>query len=151
MEYRRALALVAAALVLCFGALAAVVVLSRSEDGVAVDALLSEELTSQIARSEALGRDVVDFAALTDFPWQRLYLIDPGTPRQAVDDALGFDFDGELNFTAGKLLIFVDDGRLARFADYRGEGRFEGIERPIAAFDRAQARFAIADLVLRPR
>ena len=58
---------------------------------------------------------------------------------------------GDLAFRTGDLLIFVRDGHVARFADYRGEGRFEGVERPIARFDRDDAVFRVRSLVIRPR
>ncbi len=64
---------------------------------------------------------------------------------------LGRPWHGELQFRTGDLLIFLRDGKLARFADYRGEGRFEGIDRPFARFDRDDAVFRVRSLVIRPR
>ncbi len=40
---------------------------------------------------------------------------------------------------------------VARFADYRGEGHFEGVKRPIARIDRDDAVFSVRSLVIRPR
>lgn len=150
MEVGRALLLVGAALALCFAALGAVVLAQRDEDGIAVDALRSERLTLEVAKADRLDRDV-DFAALTDFDWDRLYIADPRVDRDALDRALGFEFEGDVGFITGPLLIFVRDGELARFADYRGEGAFSGIRRPVAAFDRAHAVFTVDALIMRPK
>jgi hypothetical protein len=72
------------------------------------------------------------------------------TTRAQVSRELGFAWKGDLQFRTGDLLIFLHDGELARFADYRGDGRFEGVERPFARFDRADAVFRVRSLVIRP-
>ena len=71
--------------------------------------------------------------------------------RAQLTRELGFPWEGDLEFRTGEILIFLRDGELARFADYRGEGRFEGIDRPFARFDRDDAVFRVRSLVIRPR
>ena len=48
----------------------------------------------------------------------------------------------------GELLIFLRDGQVARFADYRGLGRFTGFATPIDALPRARAVLRVRDLVV---
>ena len=59
--------------------------------------------------------------------------------------------EGRLAFGTGDLLIFVRRGHVARFADYRGEGRFAGVRRPVARFARDDAVFSVRSLVIRPK
>jgi hypothetical protein len=147
----RALTAVAIALVVCFAVLGTVVYVTRDEDGVAVDAILSEQLTRAVNESER-DQEPVDLAYLTPFLWDRVVVFDARTPRDDVSRELGFDWHGELEYTAQStdLFVFVRDGKLVRFADYRGVGRFEGLERPFASLTPDQAVFEVRDLVARP-
>ena len=146
----KVLAAVIAAFALCLGTLAAIVMLGKADDRLAVDSSLSEQLTRRIALAEDRSEDV-DFRRLADFPWDRLLIVQPGTPRERISRALGFEWRGDLNFQTGELLIFARDGEVARFADYRGEGRFEGIERPIAQLPRDRSVFTVRSLVIAPK
>ena len=74
----RALIAVGAALALAFAGLGLVVYLNRSEDLVAVDNLLSERLTRAFQLAEGRGEDV-DLARETDFAWDRVLFVEPGT------------------------------------------------------------------------
>jgi hypothetical protein len=146
----RALAAVGAALVFLLLVLGAVVYLNRDEDAIAVDNLLAESITREIGTAEQRGADV-HLADVTDFEWDLVLLAARTATREDISRELGRDWTGDLAFRTGDLLIFVRDGHVARFADYRGEGRFEGVERPVESFDRDAAVFSVRSLVIRPR
>jgi hypothetical protein len=146
----RALIAVGAALALGIGILVLAIVLTRDEGGIAIDNLLSERFTRAVALSQ--GRDdPVDLRVLAPFAWDRVLIVEPGTPRDAISRRLGREWTGEPGFEAGELLILVDRGRVARFFDYRGEGRFAGVPQPIAELPREDAVFVVSDLVITPR
>jgi hypothetical protein len=148
----RALVAVGAALLLCFAGLGALVYFTRDEDTVAVDSVLAEALTKAVAESEQRG-EPVDLSRLTDFSWDRVVVYVPGTPKQAVSRALGFEFKGDLPYDAesSEVFVFADGGKLARFADYRGHGIFVGLRRPIDRLTPAQAVFTVHNMVAQPR
>lgn len=146
----RALTAVGAALVLALLVLGLAVYVTRDEDNIAVDNLLSEEITRAIGTAEDRGEDV-DLAALTDFPWDEVVIAERDATRAEVSQELGRAWKGDLRFRTGDLLIFLRNGEVARFADYRGEGAFAGIPRPFARFDRDDAVFTVRSLAIRPR
>jgi len=125
----RALIVIGAALALAFAGLGLVVYLNRSEDLVAVDNLLSERLTRSFQLAEGLGQDV-DLARETDFAWDRVLFVEPGTPPSRISRALGSTFRGSPSFQGGELLVFARGTRMVRYADYRGRGVFARIPRP---------------------
>jgi hypothetical protein len=145
----RALTAVGAALVLALLVLGLVVYVNRDESGIAVDNLLAEDITRAIGTAEDRGADV-DLGRIAKFEWDELVIAERDATRAQLTRELGFPWEGDLEFRTGDILIFLRKGRLARFADYRGEGRFEGIERPFAHFDRADAVFRVRALVIRP-
>jgi hypothetical protein len=147
----RVLAAVGAALMLCFGIFGGVVYLTADEDTVAVDAVLAERITRAVAVAEQRG-EPVDLARLAPFAWDRVIIYPPGTPKHLVDAALGFEFKGDLKYTveSSEVFVFVDGGQLARFADYRGRRRFEGLGRPVDELQRDRAVFEVRDGVARP-
>ncbi len=59
-----------------------------------------------------------------------MLLVQPGTSRDAISQQLGSEWTGIDTVDGGDLLIFLRDDEVVRFADYRGNGRFEGFERP---------------------
>ncbi|HWT26209.1 MAG TPA: hypothetical protein VN213_22060 [Solirubrobacteraceae bacterium] len=146
----RALLAVGALLALAFIGFGLVIYLSRDEDLVAVDNLLSERLTRAFQLAEGRGADV-DLARETDFPWDRVLIVQPGTPEPRITRALGSRFHGMESFDAGELLVFARGSRMVRYADYRGRGVFARIERPVAELSRAEAVFRVRDLVIFPR
>lgn len=146
----RALAAIGALLALAFIVLGVVVYLTRSEDRIAVDNLLAEDISRAIGTAEERKADV-DLGRVAGFEWDELLLVQRGTPREAISRELGREWKGDLGFQTGDLLIFLDGGEPARFADYRGEGRFEGVKRPFAGFRRSQAVFTVDALAIRPR
>jgi hypothetical protein len=147
----RALVAVGVALGLCFAVLGAVIYFTRDEDTVAVDAALAERITKAVALAEQRG-ETVDLAQLARFDWDRVIVFKPRTPKAVVDRALGFQFKGDLPYDAesSEVFAFVSDSRLARFADYRGRGAFEGLRRPVDELTPQQAVFEVRDLVARP-
>jgi hypothetical protein len=146
----RALTAVGALLTVAILGLALAVYLTRDEDGIAVDNLLSENITRAIGTAEDRGRDV-DLGRIAKFDWDQVLLVDRHATRAQISKALGYEWKGDLEFKTGDLLIFLRSRQVARFADYRGEGRFEGVRRPIARFDRDAAVFRVRGLVIRPR
>jgi hypothetical protein len=142
----RALFAVGTLLVLLIGGLSVVVVLARDDEKLAVDNLLSENLT----RAIALAEDEVRLPALAPFAWDEVLIVARDVPDAAISERLGYEWNGELHFRTGELLLFVDDGRVVRFADYRGEGRFEGFETPIASLPRERAVLEVRNLVISP-
>lgn len=147
----RALIAVGAALALFIGGLALAVFLTRDEDNVQVDNLLSERFTRDVASASADGTDLV-LAEIAPFDWARVLIVARGTPDEEISRALGYEWTGVLGFEVGEKLILLDrDGEVARFLDYRGEGRFAGVETPIAELAREDAVFRVRRLVITPK
>jgi hypothetical protein len=146
----RALAAVGAALVFLLLVLGVVVYLNRDEDAIAVDNLLAENISREIGTAEQRDADV-DLADVTDFKWDHVLVAERSASRAAISKALGAPWKGEVAFGTGDLLIFVRGRRVARYADYRGEGRFAGVPRPVARFAHDDAVFSVRDLVIRPK
>ena len=71
-----------------------------------------------------------------------MLLVQPGTPRAAISQRLGHEWTGIDTVDGGDLLIFLKDGEVVRFADYRGSNTFEGFERPFAELAREARAFA---------
>ncbi len=147
----KALIAVGTFLSICFLIFGGVVYLTRQEDRYAVDAQLSEHLTRAVAEAEPRGEDV-DLRNLADFDFDRVLIYDPGTPRSAVSKVLGFEFKGDLRYTAesSEIFVFTNRGKFVRFADYRGRGSFAGLPRPIAYLSANAAVFKVHDLVASP-
>jgi hypothetical protein len=146
----RVLGLVAAALALCIGGLLLAVYLSRDEDNIQADNLLAERFTRAVALAEPNGEDVA-LPALAPFAWDRVLLVAPDTSRAAISKRLGRPWTGIDTVDGGEELIFLDHGKVARFADYRGNGRFAGVSTPFAELPRSRAVFTVRSLVIRPK
>jgi hypothetical protein len=147
----RALLAVGATLAVSFAALGALVFIDRREDRVAVDPVLAEDISRLLALSEGANEPAA-LTEVTGFRWDRVLVIERGTPRELISRELGFEFKGDLPYDAesGGLFVFVRDGELARFADYRGLLELEGFERPIDAMTPAEALFTVRSGVVRP-
>src|SRR3954469_198913 len=129
----RVLALVAAGLVFFLALLSLAVYLSRDEDNIQADNLLAERFTRAVATANDSDHDgTVDLRALAPFAWDRVLLVASGTSREAISRRLGQEWTGIDTVDGGDLLIFLRGGEVARFADYRGRGHFEGFSRPFA-------------------
>ena len=147
----RALLAVGGLLATAFLILGLVVFLNRSEDRVAVDNLLAERLTRAIGVSEDEGDGRVDLTEVAPFAWDRVIVAAPGTSRDAVSDELGSPYKGDLPFgSLGQVFVFARGKQLARIADYRGRGTFNGFDRPLDVLPRDRAVLQIRDLVVSP-
>jgi hypothetical protein len=124
----RALVAVGAGLALCLIVLGAVVYVAREREHVAVDSALAERITREIDGASGSGEEV-DLAATARFEWDRVLVFARRTPRQEISARLGSEFRGELPYDveSGAVLVFALGTELARFADYRGTRRFEGL------------------------
>ncbi len=109
--------------------LGGLVYFTRDEDNFQADNILSENFTLAVNQAAQEGGDV-ELRTIASFPWDRVVLVQPNTPRDAISEHLGFEWTGIDTVDGGDLLIFLRDGNVVRFADYRGLGRFEGFERP---------------------
>lgn len=146
----RALIAVGALLALAFAVLGLVVYLTREEDGVAPDGLLALELTRAIGVADQ-ERGEIDLARVADGSWDRVIVATPGTSREALGEALGAPYAGDLTYgRVGQLFVFADGPRLVRYADYRGRATFNGFERPLDVIPRADAVLRVRDGVVEP-
>jgi hypothetical protein len=147
----RALIAVGAALALLIGGLALAVYLTRDEDNIQVDNILSEDFTRDVASASADGTEV-DLGKVAPFDWDRVLIVEPGTSDEEISRKLGYEWTGVLGFETGEKLILLDaDGQIVRFFDYRGEGRFTGVQTPIAELDRQDAVFTVRRLEIAPK
>ena len=149
MRMGRVLALVAGALVFCIAALGLAVYLTRDEDNLQADNLLAENFTKAVTLAPQ-NDDRVVLPDVARFAWDRVLLVEPGTPREEISRRLGHEWTGIDTVDGGDLLLFVRDGEVVRFADYRGSNTFDGFERPFAEIPREQATFSVRDRVIRP-
>lgn len=146
----RALIAVGAALALFIGGLALAVFVTRDEDNIQVDNLLSERFTRDVASASANGTDL-DLARVAPFDWEKVLIVQRGTPDAEISRRLGYEWTGVLGFETGaKLILLGRDGKVVRFFDYRGDGRFTGIETPIAELARDEAVFQVRNLEITP-
>jgi hypothetical protein len=149
MRMGRVLGLVAALLVFLIAALGLAVFLTRDEDNLQADNLLAESFTKAVAL--APQRDgTVDLREIARFDWDRVLLVQPGTPRDAISRRLGREWTGIDTVDGGDLLIFLRGADVVRFADYRGSNTFAGFDRPFAEIPRARAVFSVRDREVRP-
>jgi hypothetical protein len=154
MRMGRVLALVAAGLAFCIAVLVVAVYVSRDEDNLQSDILVSENFGKAVTTSQDPvdgTHGVVRLADVAPFAWDHVLLVAPRTPRAEISRRLGREWTGIDTIDGGDLLIFLRDGKVVRFADYRGNGRFAGFERPFAELPRSRAVFVVRDLVIRPR
>src|SRR4051794_19547846 len=137
MSFGRVLALVACGLALCIALLLLAVYVTRDEDNIQADNLLAERFTREIALAPANNDGLVDLREVAPFEWDRVLLVQAGTPRAAITRRLGQEWTGIDTVDGGDLLIFLKGDEVVRFADYRGRLLFKGFKRP---FDELPAR-----------
>jgi hypothetical protein len=143
------LGLVAGALVFFLAALGLAVFITRDEDNLQADNLLAEAFTKAVTLAPQNDGKVV-LSDLARFDWERVLLVQPGTPRAEISRRLGREWTGIDTVDGGDLLLFIHDGEVVRFADYRGSNTFEGFSRPFAELPREDAVFAVRDRIIRP-
>jgi hypothetical protein len=147
----RALLAVGALLAIAFLILGIVVFSTRTEDRIAADNVLAENLTRAIQLAEQQGDGEVELVRVAPFAWDRVLVIAPGTARSAVSEELGSEYKGDLPFgSRGQVFVFARGKEVARIADYRGRGTFTGFERPLDVLPRADATLRVRNLVVRP-
>ena len=148
----KALLAVVSLLVVLVVGIGLAVYLTREETAYAVDNLLAENIGRSVATAEQDNDGRVVLSDLTDFEWDRVLVVAKGTPTERIEQELGDEYRGSLNYDAesAELFVFVRDGELVRFADYRGSGRFAGLRRPIDEFTPQTAVFEVEDMVARP-
>ena len=146
----RALFAVGAALVLLLLGLGLAVYFTRDEDNIQVSNVLAEDFSREVAHAEQRGADV-DLRALTPDDWDELLIVARDTPRAAISERLGTEWTGLASVASGELLILLRRGEVVRFFDYRGEGRFTGLQTPIAELAREDAVFEVRRLQITPK
>ena len=144
----RALVGIGGLLVVCFAILGVVVYVTRTEDRIAVDNLLAEDLSRAIGTAQE-DDGTVELAQVARFAWREVLLVEAGTSREAISEELGYEWKGDLNYGVVPILIFLAaDGQVERFADYRGEGVFEGFETPFDRLPREASTLRVRNLVI---
>jgi hypothetical protein len=147
----RALVAVGALLAVAFLILGIAVYATRDEDRITADNQLSEDLTRAIQLAEEQSGGEVDLRRVAGFPWDRVLVLAPGAPRDAVSAALGSEYKGTIPFgSRGQVLVFARGSEVARLADYRGRGTFTGFERPLDTLPRDRAVLRVNNLVVSP-
>src|SRR3954469_22057740 len=131
MRFGRVLALVAGGLALCIALLLLAVYVTRDEDNLQADNLLAERLTLAVSRASRED-GTLDLRAVAPFAWDRVLLVQNGTSREQISRRLGREWTGIDTVDGGDLLIFRSGDECVLFADYRGNGQFEGVSRPFA-------------------
>src|SRR3954470_20458099 len=129
MRFGRIFALVAGGLALCIALLLLAVFVTRDEDNIQADNLLAERFTKAVALAPQ-DEGTVSLREVAPFEWDRVLLVQAGTPRAQISKRLGREWTGIDTVDGGDLLIFLRDDEVVRFADYRGNLQFEGFERP---------------------
>jgi hypothetical protein len=129
MRFGRIFALVAGGLALCIALLLLAVFVTRDEDNIQADNLLAERFTKAVALAPQ-DEGTVSLREVAPFEWDRVLLVQAGTPRAQISKRLGREWTGIDSVDGGDLLIFLRDDEVVRFADYRGNLQFEGFERP---------------------
>ena len=90
--------------------LGGIVYFTRDEDNFQADNILAENFTLAVNQA-ALEGGTVNLREVASFPWDRVLLVQPETPRDAISDRLGFEWTGIDTVDGGDLLIFLRDDR----------------------------------------
>ena len=150
MRMGRVLALVAGALVFFIAALGLAVYFTRDEDNLQADNLLAENFTKAVTLAPQ-NDDRVVLPDLARFEWDRVLLVQPGTPRAEISRAAGprVDRDRHRRRRRPAALPARRGGRAVR----RLPG-FEHVRRASSGRSRRSPRehatFAVRDRVIRP-
>jgi hypothetical protein len=145
----KALIAVGVALALLIGGLGLAVYVTRDEDNIQVDNILSENLTKAIALAQSDEGGRVDITRQARFEWDHVLLVSRRATRAEISRRIGRPWTGVIGFRTGELFLFLRGGDVVRFADYRGAGRFSGFPR-FAELPRDRAVLRVRDLVVRP-
>jgi hypothetical protein len=123
-----------------------------------------DDLASRIAAVVARGAgSVVEFAALTDFAWDRLHIFPPHTRLDQITAQLGFEWSlapaiGLQEQEHLDLLVFVRGGEVVRYvlfprytADFAGPFRSDGYAPEEAVFVVRKEEGGYSPWILRAR
>jgi hypothetical protein len=146
----RALFAVGGLLALLVAGLVLVAWLGRADESLAVDNILSEQITKGVTTADQQDSNLV-LADIYQSPWDKVVVVSPRTPREEISRRIGSDWKGDVGYDAGELFIFLRDGEVDRFAHYLGKARFDGLSRPLDEFTPESAVFVVQDGVVEPR
>jgi hypothetical protein len=146
----KALFAVGGLLALLIAGLVLVAWLGRADESLAVDNILSEQITKAVTTSDQQDSNLV-LADVNQSPWDKVVVVSPRTPRDEISRRLGTEWKGDVGYDAGELFIFLRDGEVDRFAHYLGKSRFEGVSRPFDEFTPQTGVFVVQDGVVEPR
>ena len=109
-----------------------------------VDSALAERLSKAVTTSSQDG-DPIDLRIVAGFDFDEVLIFPPDTPRAAVSKRLGFTFKGELRYSveSSEFLVFTNNRRFVRFADYRGRLPFTGLKTPFQSLTANDAVFKV--------
>jgi hypothetical protein len=146
----RALFAVGGLLALLIAGLVLVAWLGRADESLAVDNILSEQITKAVTTADQQDSNLA-LADVNQSPWDKVVVVSPRTPREEISRRLGTDWKGDVGYDAGELFIFLRDGEVDRFAHYLGKSRFEGLSQPFDEFTPQTGVFVVNDGVVEPR
>jgi hypothetical protein len=146
----KALFAVGGLLALLIAGLVLVAWLGRADESLAVDNILSEQITKAVTTADQQDSNLA-LADVNQSPWDKVVVVAPGTPREEISRRLGSEWKGDVGYDAGELFIFLRDGEVDRFAHYLGKSRFEGLSQPFDEFTPQGAVFVVNDGVVEPR
>jgi hypothetical protein len=146
----RALFAVGGLLALLIAGLVLVAWLGRADESLAVDNILSEQITRAVTTADQQDSNLV-LADVNQSPWDKVVVVSPRTSREEISRRIGSDWKGDVGYDAGELFIFMRGGEVDRFAHYLGKARFEGLARPFDEFTPESAVFVVQDGVVVPR
>jgi hypothetical protein len=145
----RALTAVGVALALLIGGLGLAVYLTRNEDYITDDNVVSEALSKALNTADRREPDV-DLAQVAPFAWDQVAIVDPRLEPAEISRRIGAKFNGQLGPNTGVPLLFFEDGKLVHIADYRGILTFAGFPPDFAVLPREHAVLRVRDLTIRP-
>jgi hypothetical protein len=144
----KALTAVGIALALLIGGLGLAVYLTRSEDYITDDNVLSEALSKALNTADRREPDV-DLTQLARFAWDHVAIVDPRLEPADISRRLGHRFNGQLGPNTGVPLLFLEQGKVVHIADYRGPLTFAGPS-DFTVLPRERAVLRVRDLTIRP-
>jgi hypothetical protein len=146
----RALFAVGGLLALLIAGLVLVAWLGRADESLAVDNILSEQITKAVTTADQEDSNLA-LADVNQSPWDKVVVVSPRTSREEISQQLGTEWKGDVGYDAGELFVFLRDGKVDRFAHYLGKSRFEGLSQPFDEFTPQTAVFVVDDGVVQPR
>ncbi len=105
---------------------------------------ISRALSNEIRRGP--GR-IVDFAQIAPFPWDRVYVFGPYTPKKRIEERLGFRWDGSsksgIDWDDGiQLAVFVHNQSVCCWFEHTRHEDLSSLVNPVG-FSRQEAKFRV--------